>query len=521
MWHIKEHAWPVSLTVVVCSAFWFFRDNSGVPWYGLLSDRSMLLLGFFGLIYTICCTLELWLGPKKLLRNHRWIEGVARDAQARLAAVEERERAADARERRSSLLEAPETARERVLVEYQAVQDDLEPAAPMVMPVPAQAERPATKVGWRPTFIHVAVGICLGLLGDIALIVYMTRQVYPDLSYTLAFWTMMGNAFDTGLFIRLLLLGFITLILMIYYPKFNNKLKKAAQKAAEIEGEAQGILDSAKDEVLKIVADARREGSEIKKAAIGEAADIRVQAKEEAAQILDEARQKAEGVISQAKNKSQEIMNDLWLLMRAKGEDMGISDQDLQGLVTVLQAARTEAATVREQAQAEADKAADAIIAQARQEAEAQATQILHRARVQAADVLLGRGEERDSGAPAGQDGQADNDLGQVTDQVQPPEPPAGPEIARAEVDDQQRIELSPRQAVALNHIHGYGSLTIQDYETLCPDVNRRTLQRDLRVLVDIGLLTTEGAGNQLIYRHNGAIATSATSCDRGSSRGS
>jgi Fic family protein len=48
---------------------------------------------------------------------------------------------------------------------------------------------------------------------------------------------------------------------------------------------------------------------------------------------------------------------------------------------------------------------------------------------------------------------------------------------------------LSDRQGRALGYILEHGSLTIQDYEGLCPDVNRRTLQRDLRVLTNKGLI--------------------------------
>ena len=40
---------------------------------------------------------------------------------------------------------------------------------------------------------------------------------------------------------------------------------------------------------------------------------------------------------------------------------------------------------------------------------------------------------------------------------------------------------LSDRDAKALGHILEYGSLTIQDFEHLFPEVNRRSLQRDLR----------------------------------------
>jgi Fic family protein len=48
---------------------------------------------------------------------------------------------------------------------------------------------------------------------------------------------------------------------------------------------------------------------------------------------------------------------------------------------------------------------------------------------------------------------------------------------------------LSDRQGKAVGHLLELGSLTIQDYEQLCPDVNRRTLQRDLRILINKGLI--------------------------------
>ncbi len=61
--------------------------------------------------------------------------------------------------------------------------------------------------------------------------------------------------------------------------------------------------------------------------------------------------------------------------------------------------------------------------------------------------------------------------------------------------------ELSERQAKALGHALEQGSLTIQDYEALCPGVNRRSLQRDLKGMLDKGLLDAEGATNRLQYR--------------------
>lgn len=63
---------------------------------------------------------------------------------------------------------------------------------------------------------------------------------------------------------------------------------------------------------------------------------------------------------------------------------------------------------------------------------------------------------------------------------------------------------LSDRQAKAVQHLLEHGSLIIQDFERLCPEVNRRTLQRDLKAMVDKGFLFAEGATNQLIYRLQG-----------------
>ena len=52
---------------------------------------------------------------------------------------------------------------------------------------------------------------------------------------------------------------------------------------------------------------------------------------------------------------------------------------------------------------------------------------------------------------------------------------------------------LSDRQAVALGHVIEHGRLTIHDYGELCSGTNRRTLQRDLRALVEKGLLAEAG----------------------------
>jgi Fic family protein len=60
---------------------------------------------------------------------------------------------------------------------------------------------------------------------------------------------------------------------------------------------------------------------------------------------------------------------------------------------------------------------------------------------------------------------------------------------------------LSKRQANAIGHLLEHGSLSIQAYASLCAGTPRRTLQRDLKGLVDAGLVVAEGATNKLTYR--------------------
>jgi len=63
-----------------------------------------------------------------------------------------------------------------------------------------------------------------------------------------------------------------------------------------------------------------------------------------------------------------------------------------------------------------------------------------------------------------------------------------------------QKHGLNERQSKAIEFLLAHNKLTIQDFEGLCPDVNRRSLQRDLKGMLDKKLLTSEGATNQLIY---------------------
>jgi Fic family protein len=68
-------------------------------------------------------------------------------------------------------------------------------------------------------------------------------------------------------------------------------------------------------------------------------------------------------------------------------------------------------------------------------------------------------------------------------------------EIAiRTDVVAQAR-RLNPRQAGALDHLLAHGKLTLGELESIFPDVNRRTLQRDLKAMLDKGLLREVSTG--------------------------
>jgi|GEM_PF-1453605 len=64
---------------------------------------------------------------------------------------------------------------------------------------------------------------------------------------------------------------------------------------------------------------------------------------------------------------------------------------------------------------------------------------------------------------------------------------------------------LSQRQRAALAHALVQGGLTVEDFQILCPGVSRATLLKDLRGMIDRGLLTMEATSERRIYRISNA----------------
>ena len=64
-----------------------------------------------------------------------------------------------------------------------------------------------------------------------------------------------------------------------------------------------------------------------------------------------------------------------------------------------------------------------------------------------------------------------------------------------------KKHELTVRQRLALALALEKGEFQVQDLEAECPGVHRRSLQRDLRSLIEKGLLEARGGTNRLVYR--------------------
>jgi Fic family protein len=76
-----------------------------------------------------------------------------------------------------------------------------------------------------------------------------------------------------------------------------------------------------------------------------------------------------------------------------------------------------------------------------------------------------------------------------------------GERVIRRDVMARQ-YGLSDRQAAALGYLLEHERMSIQEFEALCPQVNRRTLQRDLKAMVDKGLFVERGTGATDPTRH-------------------
>lgn len=65
-----------------------------------------------------------------------------------------------------------------------------------------------------------------------------------------------------------------------------------------------------------------------------------------------------------------------------------------------------------------------------------------------------------------------------------------------------QKHGLNERQGKVIGFLLQNEKFTIQDFESICPDVNRRSLQRDLKGLLDKKLLMEIGSGPTDPTRH-------------------
>jgi predicted HTH transcriptional regulator len=77
------------------------------------------------------------------------------------------------------------------------------------------------------------------------------------------------------------------------------------------------------------------------------------------------------------------------------------------------------------------------------------------------------------------------------------------------------KYQLTKRQHSILLYLLEHGSITIQEFEELCPDVNRRTLQRDFSVMTKKNLIVSEGATNKLVYKLANGLRTCDTTYDK------
>ncbi len=65
------------------------------------------------------------------------------------------------------------------------------------------------------------------------------------------------------------------------------------------------------------------------------------------------------------------------------------------------------------------------------------------------------------------------------------------------------KYQLSSRQGLVIDYVLKHGTIGIQEYEQLSIGTPRRTLQRDLKALVDKRVFLVEGSTHQITYRLN------------------
>jgi Fic family protein len=64
-----------------------------------------------------------------------------------------------------------------------------------------------------------------------------------------------------------------------------------------------------------------------------------------------------------------------------------------------------------------------------------------------------------------------------------------------------QKYGLSARQDLAVGYLLENPVLRIEEYEQLCPGTNRRTLQRDIKGLLERGVLKAERSARAVRYK--------------------
>lgn len=75
-----------------------------------------------------------------------------------------------------------------------------------------------------------------------------------------------------------------------------------------------------------------------------------------------------------------------------------------------------------------------------------------------------------------------------------------GESVIRADVLSKKH-RLSARQQQIIQYILRHDEMTIREIERILPSINRRTLQRELKDLIDKELIITEGATHHLVYK--------------------